>query len=148
MQANKTRHNFAEYFLKMDNFRQPFEFLLPDKQTRYRTCLGATLSILLTICIVVYGSWKAAILTQDDDYKIETRSIPYFYDQSDALKYGDGFMVAAGVTRYDGNEQLIEDPSIGQLKFYYKKWGGEETSGTVQFTEIATKPCNIEEFSF
>ena len=48
-----------------------------------------------------------------------------FYSQDDAFSRGQGFMIAAAVTSYDGSEESIEDEEIGTLKFYIKAWNVE-----------------------
>ena len=34
----------------------------------------------------------------------------------------NGFAIAAAVTKYDGNSEEITDPTIGELKYYLKRW--------------------------
>ena len=43
---------------------------------------------------------------------------PFGFDQ--------GFMVAAGVSEYNGETEPIEDPSIGTIKLYLKTWDSED----------------------
>ena len=33
-----------------------------------------------------------------------------------------GLAIAAAVTRYDGKPEEITDPTIGELKYYLKRW--------------------------
>ena len=44
---------------------------------------------------------------------------------------------AAGITAYDGNQEPIENPDYGTLKFAFYNWGGEGTVGS-KFTVLKT----------
>ena len=48
---------------------------------------------------------------------------------------------------YDGNEESIEDPEIGIVKFYLKQWGLNDTPG-ISFTEVKTRPCREDDFNW
>ena len=55
---------------------------------------------------------------------------------------GDGFKVAAGVTTYNGNSGLIEDPEIGTVKFYLKYYGHPELGEGFGFHELKSDYCD------
>ena len=44
--------------LSFDLYKRPFAFLMPDHTERYRTFVGAMLSILTLIIVVAYGAYK------------------------------------------------------------------------------------------
>ena len=44
--------------LKFDLYKQPFRLLLPDEKDEYRTFVGAMLTIVTVITVVVYGGLK------------------------------------------------------------------------------------------
>ena len=48
---------------------------------------------------------------------------------------------AFGITAYDSNQEVIEDPSIGVLQPYYKSWGIKEGVGSVDFEPLPTRKC-------
>ena len=50
----------------------------------------------------------------------------------------DGLMLAFGITTYDEDYDLVDEPDYGELKAYYKTWGLKDAPG-VEFTEIPTK---------
>ncbi len=60
-----------------------------------------------------------------------------FFDEKFAFTTDDGLMMAFGITDYDDNYDLIDEPDFGELKAYYKTWGLEEAPW-VEFTEIPT----------
>ena len=55
--------------------------------------------------------------------------------------------MAAAITEYDSNPNPIEDPEVGIIKMYLKKWDvyDEERQG-VTFEEVALRPCQENDF--
>lgn len=53
--------------------------------------------------------------------------------------------MAAAVTAFDGQSSNITDPTIGELKFYYKKWDVLIEDG-LGFFEVETRPCVPSDF--
>ena len=49
-----------------------------------------------------------------------------FYPMRTPFGSDQGFMVAAGVSEYNGETEPIEDPSIGTIKLYKKTWDSED----------------------
>ena len=48
------------------------------------------------------------------------------YENNATFGYSDGFMVAAAVTAFDGSSVNIQDPEVGEVKFYLKSWDVED----------------------
>lgn len=88
--------------LNLDIYRQPFRLLLPDEKGMYRTFLGSMLSILTIVTVGVFGVFKIYDLVNMTDYKVQTRELFSYYDQTEKFDAGDGFMVAAGIIGLDG----------------------------------------------
>ena len=65
-----------------------------------------------------------------------------FFDFVDEWGQGDDFALAGGVTAYDGGGEPLDDPSIGQVKFYRKGWSSGFIEPTGMFKEIETRPCS------
>ena len=55
--------------------------------------------------------------------------------------------MAAAVTNFDGNQEEIEDPEIGEVKFYLKQWGIDDDSPSISFKEVNSRPCEEKEFN-
>ena len=55
--------------------------------------------------------------------------------------------MAAAITEYDRNPNPIEDPEVGALKMYLKKWDVyDEKSRGVTFEEVLLRPCLESDF--
>ena len=48
--------------------------------------------------------------------------------------------MAAAITSFDGKSESIEDPEIGEIKFYLKQWGVDGAPG-INFIPVSTRPC-------
>ena len=104
----------------MDVYRQSFNFLLPDDKPYYNSLVGSIMSLFTVIVLLSYGIFKIIKMNQGEDYKINQVTHVFYYESGYGFKSEDGFQVAAGVTSYDGDPNPIEDPEIGEVKFYLK----------------------------
>ena len=102
------------------------------------------LTLITIIFLTTYATWKIIGLFSQVDYKVQVHEQENFYDMEEVFGYKDGFMVAAGLTAYDGNSQDITDPSIGRLKFVKKSFGWTDTE-RVEFRDVETQVCNQKE---
>ena len=125
--------------LNLDIYRTPFLFKLPDNKERYRTFLGAILSVLTIIAVLAYGGYKFLVLFDYADYKVQAAVSENFYDLMDSFESPKGFNIAAGVTRYDSTAEVVEDPDYGTVKFYLKSYGLGEPG--IAFDELPTRMC-------
>ena len=84
--------------------------------------------ILIFIAIVVYGSVLLQILIERTNYSIlEKKYENELLDTNFSFGSHDGFIVAAGITEYPLSESSgIEDPEIGELKYFIKSWDSNE----------------------
>ena len=55
--------------------------------------------------------------------------------------------MAAAVTNFDGNPEEIEDPEIGEVRFYLKQWGIDENKSGISFKPVMSRPCEEEDFN-
>ena len=78
-----------------------------------------------------------------------------YFDSTDKFGFTDNhFMIGAAVTAFDGKHESIEDPSIGQIKFFKKSWGGEFSPDEPAyeivdgiFQELPTVTCQSSSFN-
>ena len=74
---------FQNSLLSLDIYRKDFNFLLPDKQTRYRTLFGSLLSIFTLVTMLTYFSMKLNVLLKRDDYGVQILEQENFFELSD-----------------------------------------------------------------
>ena len=92
--------------------------MMPDHRDRYRTILGSVLSIITFALILGYGSYKIMDLVYYKDFKLLKFEKENFYDMREPFTNEDGLMIAAAITAYDSETEPIEDPEVGEIKFY------------------------------
>mmetsp|Transcript_4251 Transcript_4251/g.5291 ORF Transcript_4251/g.5291 Transcript_4251/m.5291 type:complete len:118 (+) Transcript_4251:34-387(+) len=105
--------SFYEKLLFLDIYPKPFYFLMPDSQPRYRSLLGSVLSVCTVLAIFSYAAFKLHRLMRLVDYQVNIVNEDHYYDSSFTFSQAEGFSVAAAVTAFDGEEEPIEEPSIG-----------------------------------
>ena len=134
--------------LRMDVYRQPFRLLLPDGHDTYRTLIGSLLSLLTFVTLLMYGSYKVTRLVQSEDYKVSMHVLEDHFASNETFGSTDGFVVAAAMTRFDGSNEDITDPEIGEIRFYLKHWDVDDPSYNLNFTELETKVCQSTDFNY
>ena len=81
------------------------------------------------------------LLTFDEAY-VMFSARESFFDSN--YEYSGNLAVAFGITAYDNNPEIIEDPSYGVLSPYYKTWGFNNYGG-VDWEALKTRPCTAAE---
>ena len=122
--------------LWLDMYKRPFSLLLPDGKQEYRTFIGSILSLITVLIFLPYLVWKMEVIFSQEDFKVYTKELQNFYTQDDKFGMGQNFMIAAGITAYDGSPADEEDLSVGKLRFIMKVWGTGELEGTGGFKLI------------
>lgn len=54
-------------------------------------------------------------------------------------------MIAAGLSTYSDSTEVIEDPSIGVVQFYWRRWSNQSYES--QNSPIETQPCSPSNFT-
>ena len=70
---------YQSKFLQYDLYRRPFNFLLPDHQSQYRSLLGSVLSLLTLILLLIYMNYMFLIFFSSSEFIVnQTRDEYYF----------------------------------------------------------------------
>lgn len=120
--------------LNIDLYRTSFNFLLPENQMEYRSFLGACLTIMTLLLLISFSGYKMIDLLGYDNYKLQVSTQSDFFPTEETFGEANGLQYAAILTNFSGD--IVEDPTIATLKFYYKSWGGEEDFGELNFRPI------------
>ena len=103
-------------------------------------CVGCFLTVILLVTIVFYASMQSIKLINFDETDIMVSSREAYFD-SDYV-YSEGLTFAFALTAYDGNDEPIEDPSIGVLRPYYRTWGLKDDIVGTSFESLSERACN------
>ena len=64
---------------------------MPDEEHTYRTFCGSILSIFTVIIIMLYASYKMAIMFSFADYKVQLRDLEDYFEEMDVFGSKEGF---------------------------------------------------------
>ena len=133
--------------LSVDMYKQPFQFILPDGRSKYRSFVGAVLSIITLLTVLTYFVYKLNVIINFNDFDVQISDFEQYYDTDDVFSHENGLMIAGGFVNYDGKKQRVEDPSIATIKFYQKSFNSTDpTMDGVKFKEIKTRFCELDDF--
>ena len=95
--------------------------------------------------LIIYGSLELITLRNHGNSTITKNAIDsYFNDTYEFdIDKKPGFQIAFGITTYDSNYEMIDEPEFAEIKMSLRYWS-PETNGT-QFTLIEAHPCTEEE---
>jgi hypothetical protein len=85
-------------------------------------------------------------MMEKKDTSVSRTETEYFYNDTDTVSARMGFNLAFGITKFDGDSKSIEDPTIGTVKAYYKKWGGKDDGDGIVLEPIPTRRCTYADF--
>ena len=109
------RNKCSRFFVKMDYFGQPFNFVLPDNSTKLRSVPGAICWLIMITIMLGFATYRLSNVITQSQYQKRQETFEYYFDGDDRLGKKDGFAVAAAITRYDDDPESIEDESIGTV---------------------------------
>ena len=148
MSKNKARY-LIEKFKGFDEFSEQASLNLGDDLgDKYRSCMGACLSALIFAITLVFLYSKIMVLIHASDVTIMMST------QTDAITHEfkftaeDGFFLAAALTEYDNNTEVIEDLSYGELVIEHYYWGYDDDGFNAGTRAVDYHYCSDEELGF
>ena len=88
--------------------------------------MGTLLTLIFGVIIVFFAYDKSVTLAYKHDVDIMSASIENAVEQTEKFNASEnGFFIAAALTEYDTNTEIIEDPRIGELVPEHYGWGYE-----------------------
>ena len=115
---NKSLDSFSERILSFDTFGEAFSFKLGGGKQIHRTWLGAVFSIIVAIILAFYGSLQMQRLAIYGETVVTMSTRDSFFSPEQVFPHEiellhSEFSVAFGFSAYDGNQERIDDPTIG-----------------------------------
>ena len=84
---------------------------------------GSILSILLFVTVSCYVYLKADVLIKKKDVDVLSTINDQYFTYEDVFSYKNGFNFAVAFTEYNNDEELLLDPSYGEIVFSHLRWG-------------------------
>ena len=97
------------------------------------------LSCITIMLVMAYAGFKLTSLVALADFDVKERNQHAYYQPSDIFGRKEHFNVAVAFIQWDYKDHVIEDPTIGEIKFMMKSWGNEAGD---PFTELETTYCD------
>lgn len=112
--------NCRYFFSKFDAYGTPFNFNLPDGETKYRTMSGGIVFIILLTIGLIYAIDTFVTYFSRTEYAILNSVHHHAISSYDTFGRHNDFVIAAAFTGESSGIPVTGDPDIGELKFYMK----------------------------
>ena len=103
------RNKCSRFFVKMDYFGQPFNFVLPDNSTKLRSVPGAICWLIMITIMIGFATYRFEVLVSQSHYRTVHETFEYYFDENDKIGRKDNFAIAAAVTSFDGSESIEDE---------------------------------------
>ena len=120
---------------------------LKDGDDQLRSYCGSCLSFVLIAVTLIFLYSKAMVLYKGTDVTIMGNNAEGAYTYDNTFTADDGMFIAAALTEYDSNTDIIEDKKYGELVIQHYGWGYEGELGVKQ-TPLDTHYCSDAELGF
>ena len=115
-----------------------------DDNDSYVSYMGALLTCIVSILTAVYSYDKIMVLAHGKDVTIIMNTIESAYSTEDTFSADDSFFIAAALTAYDSNTEIIEEKKYGELVIEHQVWG----DGVSVAKPVDYHYCTDEELGF
>ena len=109
--------------------------------------MGAFLTVLILVTTGIFLYSKAMVLYHESDVTIYMSYLEGALTHEEIFSYEDGLFVAAGITEYDSNREIIEEERYGELIIEHYGWGYNDTIGSASI-ELDFHYCTDEELGY
>ena len=128
-------------FPTVDLYSRPIDLLVGHGTQKYSTLCGSMLSILTLIAIIGYSIYQIQLMMNHEDYfsKLEVYEDEFSFNEP--FRASEiGFHIAAAITDYTDSNDVIEDPTYGEIVFLRKSWDNSQDI-TLNFAQLQHKQC-------
>ena len=120
---------------------------IKDGDDSLRSYCGAFLSLVLLVITLIFAYSKAMVLYKGTDITIMGNEVEGVYTYENTFTADDGLFLAAALTKYDSDPEIIEEKRYGELVISHYGWGNEGGIGSGS-TALDTHYCSDAELGF
>ena len=114
----------GDKFKKLDEFSEQASLNLTYGETsNYVSYMGAFLSAIILVTTMIFLYSKAMVLRHASDITIMMNTLEGAISFEQKFTAEDGLFIAAALTEYDSNTEIIEKPEYGELIIEHYGWG-------------------------
>ena len=119
---------------------------LEDGETTVGSLLGFCLSIITALAVLGFAYTKAQTLFERKEVDIITSiARDHFQDNEEFSSADNGFFLAAALTNYDSNTEVLEKPEYGELLIEHYGWGNADIGYSYGSHPLPNRFCSREE---
>ena len=112
----------------------------------YKSYMGAAVSVTYVLMVCIFLFHKLLILFDDSATRVTSRIVENAIHETEKFNWEDNLFVAVALTHFKEEEEIIEDPTYGELVFEHFSWDTEARGNFKDSHEtIETHPCSEEE---
>ena len=131
----------------MEQFGQNFKMKIKEDRNEQNSWMGVCFTILLNLIMGIFWFQKLTVLIEKKDVDVTSVLVESYLDQTYKFDTEQGFFLAAAITEYDSNTEIIEEPEVyGELIFEHYGWGYED--GFYGSKPLVNHQCSREELGF
>lgn len=119
----ESKRGIGKKFQKIDEFSTNFTLKLDSGQKSQPSYFGAVMSILLGMMTLMFTATKVLTIVQKSDVDIMSALIENNIDYTEKFDTSQGLFIAAAITEYDSNTEIIEEERYGELIVEHYGWG-------------------------
>lgn len=144
METKAKGGNCSRRFKSVDQFSENFRMKVSDNDRDFGSCCGALLTLIMSASLLVFIYTKTMTWHHKKDVDVFSTIKEGAFDYTYRFNSSEGLFLAAGLTNYDSNTTVTEEPRFGELVFEYYGWGNTDEIG-LQTGPIETHFCSDEE---
>ena len=110
-------------FQSVDEFGQGFRMKLDGSSRMKNSYMGSCLTIIMFLVTLLFTYTKVVTLIEKNDVDIMSALMENSVDFTTTFETKDGFFVAAALTEYDSNTEIVEEEPYGELIIEHYGWG-------------------------
>ena len=107
----------------IDAFGDKFDFKIDNNLTHITSYMGTLLTVIFATLTSLFAYSKINVLINNSDITIMGSRDEGAFDHTYKFTADDGFFVAAALTEYDSNTEIIEEDKYGEMVMAYYGWG-------------------------
>ena len=92
--------------------------------------MGSCLTIIMFLVTLLFTYTKVVTLIEKNDVDIMSALMENSVEFTTPFRTSDGFFVAAALTEYDSNTEIVEEERYGELVIEHYGWGYGEGIGS------------------
>ena len=110
----------------IDQFGQAYRMKLNESEMKKFSFMGAMLTIMLFTMLLTFAISKLLAWKHKKDVDIMGAIVENAFDYTFKFGADKGFFVAAALTEYNSNTEVLEDSRYGELIFEHYGWGASD----------------------